>query len=323
VKIFCSNGCIEKGWLMPDETAEMRVLSEKIKALDAKVDTYHKEVKGEMVYRSDASERRQKTYITIATLIIGFLSFFGYKTVSIWIRNTIETKSEEKIEEYITPQYINDMINLKGENAIQEATEKMIIDFDSKTKQTIIDFDNRLTVFLEEKKDSYDKIILSLNKGNIRDINGKQISSKEVTKELAQFKEDLSLIKTEDKFTFDDWLYKGLAEYNNKDYNDAIISFTEALENNPRSVNAYVMRGNSYRSLDRDVDAIEDYNNAIKISNEFVAAFSNRGYAYSKLKKYKKAIKDYRKSIEIKPEYFYSYPGLADAYLFKGDYKKA
>ncbi len=78
---------------------------------------------------------------------------------------------------------------------------------------------------------------------------------------------------------------------------------------------AFVNRGNEYRSRERAIDlAIDDYNQAIRLQPDFALAFASRGFTYLfDRPDPERAIKDFDEALRIDPQFasvFY-YRGVA------------
>ena len=82
-------------------------------------------------------------------------------------------------------------------------------------------------------------------------------------------------------------------------------------------------QGNSYREQKQWDEAIVEYTQVIEIHPEFAAAYFNRGTCYYGKGDYDKAIADYSKVIEIDPKYADAYFNRGLAYYYKHDYDKA
>ena len=90
-------------------------------------------------------------------------------------------------------------------------------------------------------------------------------------------------------------------------YEEAISHLDKAIEQDPASKNAYLLRGTCYDYIGQYEQAIEDYTRAIEIDPEFVGAYNNRGSVYITLEDYEKGLPDLKKAIEINPENANSY----------------
>ncbi|MFH1226705.1 MAG: tetratricopeptide repeat protein [Planctomycetota bacterium] len=103
------------------------------------------------------------------------------------------------------------------------------------------------------------------------------------------------------------WYAKGNIANSQKKYDDAIASFTKAVELMPDYSWAYCNRGNSY-SEKGDIDrAIADYTEAIRVDPKLANAYYNRGIIYNTKGEYDKAIADYDETIRIDPKYSQAY----------------
>jgi len=60
-------------------------------------------------------------------------------------------------------------------------------------------------------------------------------------------------------------------------YEEAIETYTEAIEFNSENFEAYYYRGNAKASLRRYKEAIDDFSKAIEVHPEFADAYANRG----------------------------------------------
>jgi tetratricopeptide (TPR) repeat protein len=112
--------------------------------------------------------------------------------------------------------------------------------------------------------------------------------------------------------------------YNQGKFEEIIVLLAdEVLEkmlekDSDKAAELYVWRGIAwYNKKDYD-NAITDYDKAIAINPNYTLAFYNRGFAWVVKKEYNKAIEDYRKAIEIEPE-----PDYANAYVVGASILKA
>jgi len=111
---------------------------------------------------------------------------------------------------------------------------------------------------------------------------------------------------------------KGVRNYNAKNYNQAILDFTEAIRINPNYAEAYNNRGIAYFYLDDKYNeknynlATLDFTEAIRINPNYAEAYNNRGKAsdYIWNPSYN-AVADFTQAIRINPKY-------AEAYFNRG-----
>jgi tetratricopeptide (TPR) repeat protein len=116
---------------------------------------------------------------------------------------------------------------------------------------------------------------------------------------------------------------QGLVLLNEKQYDQAITQYTEAIKLYPRYAGAYAGRGRAYdRKGDYD-RAMADAGEALSIDPNIALAYNVRGNAYLNKKDYDRAIADYSAAIRIDPNYTPAYNNRGNAYLNKKDYDRA
>jgi serine/threonine protein kinase/Tfp pilus assembly protein PilF len=116
---------------------------------------------------------------------------------------------------------------------------------------------------------------------------------------------------------------KGEAFANQKNYDMAILEYTEAIKLRPGHVNAYNSRGRAHEMKGEFDSAIADYTQAIAINPYSSFAYANRGFVHNEKREYDKAIADYTQAIWINPKYASAYVNRAFAYIEKRDYDTA
>ena len=150
-----------------------------------------------------------------------------------------------------------------------------------------------------------------------QDYNPNQIIAATKDK-LNKYDQQLKSIKTEADYTFDDWYYKGLAEYDKKEYEKAIVYLKNALEKNIKgdsAADAYLYIGLSYDYLGLYQKGIEQYektfNDEFKGYKNLHMAYNNKGADLIDLGNYAEAIRMLDEAIKLKPDF-------ADAWYNKG-----
>jgi len=103
----------------------------------------------------------------------------------------------------------------------------------------------------------------------------------------------------------------------------AIISYTRAIQMNPKHANAFMNRGNVLDKMGFFEKAIQDYDRAIEIQPQHHIAYYNRGVAYLNKAQITNAIADFTKTIELNPAYSDAYIKRGNAYFANGDQKLA
>jgi tetratricopeptide (TPR) repeat protein len=103
-----------------------------------------------------------------------------------------------------------------------------------------------------------------------------------------------------------------------RNYNEAIISYTKAIELDPTDRVAYNNRGRAFEELKRYEEAFADFTKAIELDPTARTGYNNRGVIYYKKNEYQKAIADYTKAIEIDSRFIDAYTNRAKAYQMMG-----
>ena len=278
----------------------------KLKALEEKIKDQNRSVNNELGLRAEALEKRMDMYLSFVLIFlttIGFLiTFFGRKAISEWIKQAIRSKTEEEINKY------EDLLKKQGE----EAVNSLISELKKKGKDEFAE--------IESLRSEYED---TLNHIKNIELNVSKPLSDEAVESLDQFKEKLFKVKSEDNYSFDDWYYKGVDEYENQDYEGAIRSFTKGLGKDPNFVDTYIYRGNCFDKLDQYEDAIKDFSEAIRLDPDYSQAYFNRAKEYTHLKLYEEAMKDYKKAINIDPIWVKPYLNLIETFIITTAYKEA
>ena len=123
----------------------------------------------------------------------------------------------------------------------------------------------------------------------------------------------------------DTFMKKGDDYSSNKNYDDAIVYYTQAIELNPKCSYAYSKRGDAYNKKKKSNLAIIDFDRAINIDPKLADAYNGLGNTYKYLwnaskdkKYYDKAIANYSTAIKLKPDFAYAYLDRANLYIDKG-----
>jgi tetratricopeptide (TPR) repeat protein len=116
---------------------------------------------------------------------------------------------------------------------------------------------------------------------------------------------------------------RGLAYFDQGEYDKAIIDFTQAIGLNGDYADGYYNRGLVYQKKGEYGKAVFDYTKSIIINPRYLKAYINRGQVYSANKEHEKAIFDFKRAIEIAPLDTKAYFNLAYLYLTLGNKKEA
>ena len=127
----------------------------------------------------------------------------------------------------------------------------------------------------------------------------------------------------EKELTAQEWVERGNKFDNDKEYDEAIHCFTEAIRLDPDYSAAYFNRGNERRKKSDLDGAIKDYTEAIRLKPDYANAYNNRGIASKDKGDLDGAIKDYNEAIRIKPDYADCYNNRGNARTDTGDFNGA
>lgn len=120
-----------------------------------------------------------------------------------------------------------------------------------------------------------------------------------------------------------EWNARGTQQNEMGNYDNAIISFTRALQLDGNYAAAFFNRGLAYYAKSDLENAIADYTNAVSIEPAYFVAYINRGVAYDDKGQSDKAIEDFNTALKIKSNYPEALNNRANAYKKKGDFANA
>jgi len=133
----------------------------------------------------------------------------------------------------------------------------------------------------------------------------------------------IKLASVNDRISAQQKIIEGNKLFDKKNYQDAILKYTEALKLNPNSSAAYYNRGITYQNLKNYSKAIEDYNEAIKFSGSNLDAYNNLGTIYTNLKKYDEAVATFSKIISLKSDYATAYLNRGAVFYYLKNYSQS
>jgi tetratricopeptide (TPR) repeat protein len=115
------------------------------------------------------------------------------------------------------------------------------------------------------------------------------------------------------------YLYIGDIEYRIRNNNDAAVTaFTQAIENSWENfpvVMVYNQRGLAYYEQREFERAIADFDKAIALKPDFADAYYSRANTHFVQNQYEQAVADYEQAIALKPDFAYAYWALGNLYF--------
>ena len=106
-------------------------------------------------------------------------------------------------------------------------------------------------------------------------------------------------------------------------FNEAIISFENAIKMNPNFSEAHNNLGNTKKSLNKKNEAIYHYKQAIKLKNDNIAALINLSRILKEKNNYEELLDIYQKILNLDPKNIKTLYNLGTAHLFLGNTSKA
>lgn len=116
---------------------------------------------------------------------------------------------------------------------------------------------------------------------------------------------------------------QGQAHLGEGRYDEAIASFTRAIELEPRFLRAYSERGYAYGSIGQYDRAIADHTKVLEIDPRYARAYNNRGYAYFQTGQYDRAMADLTMALKLDPRYATAYLNLGNVHARQRQYDHA
>lgn len=163
---------------------------------------------------------------------------------------------------------------------------------------------------------------------NNEDLSPDNIDASALEK-VKEYNQLLKSTKTENDYTFDDWYYKGISAYDNKDYNKTIVYMKNALEKDSRAKNspdAYLYIGLSSGFLNLYDKSLEAYNTILNNYKDYSYLYlthHNKGVTYIDLRQYENALKEFDAATNLNSGYSDSWVGKGYALLNLDRYEEA
>jgi len=110
--------------------------------------------------------------------------------------------------------------------------------------------------------------------------------------------------------------WAGLVQAKQGDYVDAVLSYSDAIRENPENVLAHKNRALAYLHLEQYERAIDDLNRVLRSDREDAVSYYRRGVALERLEKYASAITSYEKAIKYNPDFADAHRSLGELYEY-------
>ena len=106
---------------------------------------------------------------------------------------------------------------------------------------------------------------------------------------------------------------RGIALYNLKRYEEAIVAYDLALRFNPQDADAHNNKGCTLYELKRYEEALAAYDLALRFNPQDVDAHNNKGRTLHELKRYEDALAAYDLTLRLDPQYVHAHNNKGDA----------
>ena len=115
----------------------------------------------------------------------------------------------------------------------------------------------------------------------------------------------------------------GVQAADQRQYDQAIIEFTKAIEIDPKDIPAIENRAYMYLALQKNAEAVADFTQVIELAPGQTTSYLGRGQAETNLKQFEPALTDLSKAIELKPDDPNAYRFRGFANIGKADWNAA
>ena len=132
-----------------------------------------------------------------------------------------------------------------------------------------------------------------------RDIEELKKQLKEAMGEKEKKQVKAKIADEERSFEAKGWFDKGYQHGLNKEYDEEVEAYTNAIALTPNYADAYYNRGLAYYNKGQYDRAIEDYNKASALDPNAADAYYNRGLAYQQKGNMGRATSDYQKACDL------------------------
>ncbi|MES2731450.1 MAG: tetratricopeptide repeat protein [Bacteroidota bacterium] len=115
----------------------------------------------------------------------------------------------------------------------------------------------------------------------------------------------------------------GVARFEQKQYQEAIQQFDQALLLKPNYTEAWLAKGDAYFQWKNYSAAKDSYTQTINQQPTNAEAYFQRGLTQAQLQDYASAIKDYQKATSLRPEYIDAHINIGRAQIYLKEYAQA
>jgi tetratricopeptide (TPR) repeat protein len=106
-------------------------------------------------------------------------------------------------------------------------------------------------------------------------------------------------------------------------YQEALVSFSNAISIDPNNAEAFFNRGLTYQVMENLDQSLNDYTSAINFNPQWSNAYTNRGGVYVRLGAYQRAFTDYQQAIRLNPKDTLNYLSTAQFLFTVGAHRAA
>ena len=283
---------------------ERKLTDAKINAIDEKIDDLHKELERsqDLIYKAtkakvDSLDILIKWSLGIIAISLSLLSTFGIKFLAGLIKHTVKDKTMDAVMNELEKEGIRNLISNKADKAMEP--------------------------LLIKAQDNIEKINRKLDNLKMKNVSTSEQLPNKIVKVVDEFVELIEDTKIPKDFTADDWYYRGVAEYQKGDYDDAIYSFSKTIELEPKRSNAYSMRGNALANSNNFGEAFNNFNKAINLNPTSAIDYNNRSAMLFRFGEFDRAMKDCDKAIELSPTFAFAYDNRARIFIELKQFDKA
>ena len=118
-------------------------------------------------------------------------------------------------------------------------------------------------------------------------------------------------------------LFRGAVLCTQGDYDLAIRAFSQAIQDTPHSIDAYILRAIAYEEMGEVDCAIKDYSQVLEIDAEYIKAYAYRAHAYYTKGKPQRVLQDCTSALRIDPQRADIYGMRGEAYRALGEDEQA